>query len=350
MAPTRRSRPRRRRAPAVPRFDPVQPHTPPRPAARLLPLLLGLVVLLALIGAVLQAGDAARFARIAQDAQPGWLVGAVLLQATTYTSEAGVWWLVLRRAGTPMPFQRLYSLAIVALLTSQTVPSAGMAGTFVVFHVLRHWGVSTAIAMATILVEIVAYYAAYGIFAGVGLALLADRGPLPAGVLAMAIVVVLTGLAIGGAALWATSSHRRAPRPWKRLKRVGEVVAQLSSADPQLARDPTILGTSTLLRGGNFALDAVTLWVCLAAVGAPTPAGDAVAAFLVGSVVRTVGFVPGGLGTFEAAAAATLVALGMDMEPALAAVLLFRGLSYWLPMPVGLVLSRRLVLPPEVTG
>lgn len=320
----------------------------PRREAHLLPLLLGLVVLLALIGAVLQLGDARRFAEIAREAQPAWLLLAILLQAATYTSEAGVWGLVLHRAGQRVPFHRLYALAIVALLTSQTVPSAGLAGALLVFQALRHWQVAVPVAMATILVELVGYYAAYGLYAGAGVLLLGLDGTLPPGGLVLGLAVVVLGIGMSAGSLWLAREHRRQPRPWRRLRRVGEAVAQLSSADHDLASHPPTLVAAVVLRGSNFALDALTLWACLFAVGVQAPLSASVAAFLSGSVVRTVGFVPGGLGTFEAATAASLAALGVDIEAALAAVLLYRGLSYWLPMPVGVALSRGLMLPPEV--
>jgi Mg2+-importing ATPase len=54
-----------------------------------------------------------------------------------------------------------------------------------------------------------------------------------------------------------------------------------------------------------------------------------------------VGMVPGGLGTFEAASVLTLKLVGVPTVVALAATLLFRGLSYWLPMVPGLIISNR---------
>jgi hypothetical protein len=47
------------------------------------------------------------------------------------------------------------------------------------------------------------------------------------------------------------------------------------------------------------------------------------------------------LGTFEGAAVTMLHVLGVDVEAALAATLLLRGLTFWLPMIPGLWLARR---------
>ena len=52
------------------------------------------------------------------------------------------------------------------------------------------------------------------------------------------------------------------------------------------------------------------------------------------------GFVPGGLGSFEAASVLTLQLSGVALPEALSATLLFRGLSFWLPMLPGVGFAR----------
>lgn len=88
-------------------------------------------------------------------------------------------------------------------------------------------------------------------------------------------------------------------------------------------------------------LDAATLWAVFRALGEPTDFLTAFAGFLMASVVSAIGLVPLGLGTFEASLVATLSLLGVEVEVALAATLLFRGLTFWLPMLPGLWLARR---------
>jgi hypothetical protein len=55
--------------------------------------------------------------------------------------------------------------------------------------------------------------------------------------------------------------------------------------------------------------------------------------------------IPLGLGTFEAACVGMLSLLGVAMETALAATLLLRGLTFWLPMVPGLWLAKREIAP-----
>ncbi|MBL8138998.1 MAG: flippase-like domain-containing protein [Acidobacteria bacterium] len=67
---------------------------------------------------------------------------------------------------------------------------------------------------------------------------------------------------------------------------------------------------------------------------------------MIASLFRTVGIVPGGLGTFEATSVLMLRMLGIDVAVALSATLLFRGFSFWLPMVPGYWCSRRVLAGP----
>jgi len=62
---------------------------------------------------------------------------------------------------------------------------------------------------------------------------------------------------------------------------------------------------------------------------------------MISTMFRLVGVLPGGLGTFEASSVLTLKMIGVDVPVALSATLLYRGLSFWLPLVPGLWFSRR---------
>ena len=64
------------------------------------------------------------------------------------------------------------------------------------------------------------------------------------------------------------------------------------------------------------------------------------ASFIVASMLATLAWVPGGLGTFEGTCVAMLHVHGVGIEAALAATLLARGFTFWLPMAPGLAIAR----------
>jgi uncharacterized membrane protein YbhN (UPF0104 family) len=79
----------------------------------------------------------------------------------------------------------------------------------------------------------------------------------------------------------------------------------------------------------------------LRALGLSVHPAQAFAGFILPTLARTLGSVPGGFGIFKAASAATPKLMGVPIVAGLAATLLFRGFSYWLPMVSGIILTRR---------
>jgi hypothetical protein len=90
-----------------------------------------------------------------------------------------------------------------------------------------------------------------------------------------------------------------------------------------------------------FVLDGATLWSGLRAVGVGASFPSVFAAYMLAALARTMGIVPGGLGTFEAVCVGGLRITGVPLGGALAATLLFRGLSFWLALAPGMVFARR---------
>jgi len=56
---------------------------------------------------------------------------------------------------------------------------------------------------------------------------------------------------------------------------------------------------------------------------------------MLSTLARTLGVVPGGLGVFEGVSVATLKLIGVPVATGLAATLLFRFFTFWLPMVPG---------------
>jgi glycosyltransferase 2 family protein len=79
------------------------------------------------------------------------------------------------------------------------------------------------------------------------------------------------------------------------------------------------------------------LSACVAAFGRDVPFAKIGVVYLTGSAIGSIIPTPGGLGAVEAALTAGLTAAGVPGGVAVSAVLLFRLLTFWLPVPVGWV-------------
>jgi hypothetical protein len=85
----------------------------------------------------------------------------------------------------------------------------------------------------------------------------------------------------------------------------------------------------------NWLTDAGVLAVSIYAVGAPVPWHALLLVYGSGIVVRSLGITPGGLGLVEGTLCLGLVGAGLHVGPALASVLLYRLISFWMVATAG---------------
>jgi uncharacterized protein (TIRG00374 family) len=85
----------------------------------------------------------------------------------------------------------------------------------------------------------------------------------------------------------------------------------------------------------NWLLDVACLVLVIGATGSPVPWHGVLLAYGAGLVADGLWPAPGGLGAVEAAMTAALVAAGMHAGSALAAVAVYRLLSFWLLLGIG---------------
>ncbi len=303
---------------------------------------LGLLLLLALILAVTHFGEIRHFVALMEQAEPGWLLVALLLQVATYVAVAGVWQRALAHARMRLPLTELVPLGLAKLFSDQAMPTGGMSGTAFFVAALHRRGISTELCMAVMLVSLVAYYGAYLAVTTASVLLLWLHHALQAWIVVLAMVFGLVAVAIPAAGLWLQSrGDRPAPKLLLRAPGLAPMLQAFARVSHGLVRDRALLAIAMTLHGAVFLLDATTLWVMLKAVGQDVSFWVALPSFVMASVVATLALVPLGLGTFEAGCVTLLGSLGVPIEAALTATLLLRGFTLWLPMLPGLWVTRR---------
>jgi uncharacterized protein (TIRG00374 family) len=80
----------------------------------------------------------------------------------------------------------------------------------------------------------------------------------------------------------------------------------------------------------NWAVDCAALAFAIRAVGQPVPWHDLLLVYGAGAAVGSTGLTPGGFGLVEVTLTAALAASGLDSPAALAAVLAYRVINFWL--------------------
>jgi glycosyltransferase 2 family protein len=301
------------------------------------------ILLLAALWVVIHNIDAERrFAMLLTHAAPGWLLVAVGYQVSTYVCAAGVWVRVLRRAGVPLRVRALIPLGLAKLCVDQVVPTAGVGGTLLVVHGLMRRGVPQGLVTAALLMDLLSFYAAHGLAIVLALLILWTSHHLPPAVLILATLFSAVATMVPLAILWLTRRGDRTMPPWvRRLPGSARLLEALAAVPADVMRDSTRLLQTTLLQCAIVALDAATLDAALRAVGHPARPAAVFASFTMASVVATLSLIPGGLGIFEAVSVVLLRLLDVPVEAGLAATLLLRAATFWLPMVPGLWIVRR---------
>ena len=141
---------------------------------------------------------------------------------------------------------------------------------------------------------------------------------------------VLAGLVVLVLAVLAVPAGRRALRA-----RVSPTLGQVLPRLLEVAQQPRKLALGI---GGVLLLSLsyiLCLAACVVAFGGSVPLASIAVVYLTGSAIGSILPTPGGLGGVEAALTAGLTAAGLPGAVAVSAVLLFRLLTFWLPVPFG---------------
>lgn len=300
----------------------------------------GLGLLVAVVMIATHHSQEMAFAQLVLQVRPAWLLVALLLQMGTYVTDARIWQQVLRRANISRPLRSYVGLGLAKLFMDQAIPSVGLSGTLLVIQALDRRGVPRGASMAAVVIDLVSYYSAYTLALVIAFCIVWIHGELtplmalPVGIFAPLAGAVLMGL------LWVTRG-RALPSWLKRLPFIRPVLQALGEAMPAIAHNVSLITRCTGLQIAILLLDAGTLWIMLWALGFEVNPAPVFASFMLSTLARTLGVVPGGLGVFEAVSVATLKLIGVPVAAGLAATLLFRVFTFWLPMVPGLILARR---------
>ncbi|HJU66714.1 MAG TPA: flippase-like domain-containing protein [Gemmatimonadaceae bacterium] len=163
------------------------------------------------------------------------------------------------------------------------------------------------------------------------------------------VSVAMTALVVG--AIWVSWSERRlaplvggARRRWARLRHRPADETSIAQAVARFATARRLLwpkGWHQPLLGGvaNAGFDIVTLYGLFLAARYDVGVGTLLAGYGLPQLLARVAFLPGGVGVVEGGMVALYRALGVPATTAVLAVLVYRALSFWLPMLLGFLMA-----------
>ena len=282
------------------------------------------IAIVAMFGALLlvrQASTIGRGAVSVTHANPVGLALAGLLVATTYVAAAIA---ITAASGRALPLGRTTAVQLAAVCTNRVAP-AGLGAMATNARFLECDGASRSQALTAVGVSTIASFVAHAIVTVTVLALV--HRPVGALLHLPAHVPVLAVLFLVPAAVaFAVFLARRfAPRMLVPVREGRAAIASVCTDPRRLGR--LLMGAIGVTLGHGLAF--VT---AVSACGVHLPVASLLAVFLAGSAVGSTAPTPGGLGALEAALVAGLTTLGAPAKAAVAGVLSFRLITYWLPI------------------
>jgi uncharacterized membrane protein YbhN (UPF0104 family)/tRNA A-37 threonylcarbamoyl transferase component Bud32 len=257
-------------------------------------------------------------------ADPRWMLIALALSALTY---AGAAWQLSGFVLEKLSFTRTVLAQLASSFVTLVTPAA-VGGAALNVRYLQRRKIPPAVAAASVGVSQVVAFVMHILLLVIFVAITGARSnslrpPTWAyWVLAGLVVLVLIVLAV--------------PRGRRLLRaRLGPALGQIGPRLVAMVQRPAKLAEGI---GGALLLSTCYI-LCLAAsvlaVGGHIALTSAAVVYLTGAAIGSAVPTPGGLGAVEAALAAGLTATGMAAATAVSAVLLFRLLTFWLPVPAG---------------
>jgi putative heme transporter len=308
------------------------------------------LAVLAVGGVVVLAGGPihafAEAVRRGLDASPAWALVGIGFECISLAGYVALLSLVAGRTTPRIGARESAQITLAGAAATRLLPTAGAGGAALAMWALRRAGLRPAMAARTLLAFLVVLYSVFLaaiVVSGATLALglVASRGPvalsaLPALAAMLGIVLALTFASRRGAQ--PDTAIAGGGREHKRGARVRGVTQLMGHA----VRDAFgLIRTGDLRLAGAAAywlFDAAVLWSMLHAFGNPPALPIVLLAYLVGQVANTVpipGSVSGGM-------AGVLIAFGAPALLALPAVLAYRAIAVWLPLPAAVAALPRL--------
>jgi uncharacterized membrane protein YbhN (UPF0104 family) len=274
------------------------------------------------------------------------VVWAVLAETGSMIALALMERRILNLAGHRLPVGRAIAIAYASNALAQSLPVVGSgAATGFSYRRLVSHGAAPTVAGWTLILAGVVSNAAFVVVIAIGGIVSGNIWAVVAGAAGLALSVLVVGLAVFAvrrnsvrervtkAAVWTLGRVQRVVRhpAGDPLGIVGETLAALGVF--HLNTRDVVHTVGSAFR--NWALDLLCLAFSIKAAGAQVPWWGIVLAWAAGSGGASLNLTPGGLGVVEAALTGALVALGVAARPALTAVLVYRGITFWLAIAIG---------------
>lgn len=284
------------------------------------------------------------------DAKLGWVLVAVGFGFVMFGTYITLFRGVVGGDQLPLTWKEAYEINMAALAASRLFSAGGAGGIALTYWALRKAGMDARRSTQRMIVFLALQYTFYPlaiIFCGILLrtGVVSGKSSIELTIIPAAIagVVVVLGLLV---ALIPRDLERRITKWSQGYRRAGlvgriargpEAVADGLRKAFDLMRHPSRGALAVLGASGFWASQIAILWATFRAFDVSVPIAVLVMGFFLGMVANLIPFVPGGVGAVDAGLIGAYVLFGLPEATCFAAVLIYRLVAFWMPLPPGII-------------
>ena len=281
------------------------------------------------------------------------LILAVLLEVAALLGYANLFRYILRVLNIRMRLREVLSITLSGLAVSHVLSAGGVGGWVVTYNALMKHRVPHGIIFVAVAAQQFFNYVVLWFFFALAIVyLIVVRGgdSVFSYLVGIVLILLLLWLTIYGVYL-----YNRPTRLRRRVAQVAHLVNRVMRREVVKERhidgwiDNLLIGmrrmtshrgafrTTLFLACAFWFFDMLCLWCTFAAFGYTIGLGHLLVAYVIAYSIGTLAPTPGGLGAVEGLLIALFVSFGVPSAVAVAVVLVYRIINFWLPIPPGFV-------------
>ena len=273
-----------------------------------------------------------------------WLAVAVVAELLSYTALSTLQRRLLRCGKVRIPPVSMLGITLAGSAIQYSFPGGGVIYLAYLFRQFRRWGADDLLAGWVVVAFNIVTFVCLAAISAAGLALALGVGST------YDLVEVILGIVAVSALLTILILERRRLLPHatrlvalsqrffhapRRGQPADEVVRAWTSELGAVSPSRRVWARALVMGACNWLADLSCLTLSFFAVGVGVPWRGLLLAYGAGQLASILPITPGGLGAVEGSLTVALVTFGGGAESTVAAVLLYRVISYWLVLPVG---------------
>jgi uncharacterized protein (TIRG00374 family) len=283
------------------------------------------------------------------EADPLWIGVAIGFNVLAYATYIALFKAVVGGDALRLRWMETYEINMAGVAETLLFSAGGAGGIAVTYWALRKAGMPRRDVARRMVAFVTLHYAFYPI-AIIVFGILLRTGVLsgkssveltiiPAAVAGLMLIlgVLITLIPADAERRLAHFAHSERQRSW--LRSAGKVPATLGEGFRfalSLFAHPSRGGLAVLGAAGFWAASIGVLWASFHAFGVHVPLAVVVQGFFLGMVANLFPLAPAGVGAVDAGMIGAFVLFGIPEETVFPAVLIFRLVAFWMPIPPGI--------------